>query len=144
MESTTYVIIKALIAIFIFIVLVVVIFYLLKYIELEYISTPVNIDALYDKIQPGDFLMLRLSTLKERLIGVCLADFFHCALVVKLPSDNNKYILHTLNRGIKPLLYPKLEHNVKTYGRNKNYQLVHLKEYLSYIQIIMTLIILHK
>jgi hypothetical protein len=133
MESTVYVLIKIIAVVVIVVVILMVIFYLLKTSELSYLATKENIDFLYDKIDYGDVLQLRLSTLAGRMVITPVAQFFHHAIVVKLPNDDNKYIFHTRNKAIKPFLHPELKYNTKRLGYKDNYQLVELKNYLYYI-----------
>lgn len=109
------------------------IFYSLQVNELNSISTKRDIESLYDEIEPGDILCVRLTSLVGRIAMLPFDSFFHYLIVVKLPNDNNKYVFHTKNMGIKPLLHPELEHNTKTFGKQDNYQFVELKEYLSYL-----------
>lgn len=134
MESLAYVFVKVVIGIIIITIILNLIFYILHTAELERICTNIQVDNLYEEIDPGDILIVRMTSMPERVLTTTIAEFSHYILVVKLPDDNNKYILHTKNEGIKPLLYPELPHNVEIHGRKNNYQLVELREYLSYIQ----------
>lgn len=109
------------------------IFYWLQINELTNISINKNIDTLYNEIDYGDILCVRLTTLAGRIAMLPFDTFFHYLIVVKLPNDDNKYVFHTKNMGIKPLLHPELENNTKTFGKQDNYQFVELKEYLSYL-----------
>lgn len=134
MESLAYAFIKVVIGIIVITIILSFIFYILCTAEIQRISTDIDVDNLYEKIDAGDILIVRMTSLPERILTTVISDISHYTLVVKLPDDNNKYILHTKNLGIKPLLHPELAHNVEIHGRKNNYQLVELREYLSYIQ----------
>ena len=117
----------------ILITLCLIIFYCLQIIELNNITTRKNINILYDEIEPGDILCVRLTTIVGRISMLPIDTFFHYLIVVKLPNDDNKYVFHTKNKAIKPILHPELENNTKTFGKEDNYQYVELKDYLSYL-----------
>lgn len=134
MESFCWLIVKIVLTVIILGVIALCFFHILLRKELESLTTKEDIDTLYDNIQVGDVLTLRLSSIAGRIIMSPIASFFHYVIVVKLPNDDNKYILHTRNKGIRPLIFPDLKTNVLTLGKKSNYQLVHLKEYLSYIK----------
>src|SRR5258706_7684428 len=127
-------IIKILLALIILMLVILSVFQLLRRKELEQLAIKEDIDTLYNTIQSGDILIVRLSSPGGRIIMEPIATFPHYVIVVKLPNDDNKYILHTRNKGIKPIIYPHMKNNVLTLGNKNNYQLVHLKEYLSYIK----------
>jgi hypothetical protein len=109
------------------------IFYWLQVRELNTISLKKDINTLYNEIDYGDILCVRLTTTPGRIAMLPFDTFFHFLIVVKLPGDDNKYVFHTKNTGIKPLLHPELGNNTKTFGKQDNYQFVELKEYLSYL-----------
>ena len=126
--------IKIVLTLIILAIIILCIFHIFRRWDLEAIATKQDIDTLYDKIQYGDILTLRLGSLVGRIAFSPIATFFHYVIVVKLPNDDNKYILHTRNKSIRKVIYPDLKTNVVSLGIKNGFQLVHLKEYLSYIK----------
>jgi hypothetical protein len=133
LSDELYLIIKIIIFMIIVTLMIIAVFFLIKIGELSTLASKESIDSLYDRIGYGDVLQLRLSTWYGRMFVTTVNTFFHHAIVVKLPNDHNKYIFHTRNKGIKPVLHPELEHNTKKMGYKNTYQLVELREYLNYI-----------